>query len=225
MMTLESLRQRFPLGPASAGRLPASTSRGDGPTKPQSARLGGGHAAPEPGVKVALVALLVLLGCGAAAAADWGSLTPGESTAEAVRAKYGQPSSETKPQVDGYQTMEWVYEGARAPAGIKRMVVEFGLLTPKGFQPDIIRTFRLEPNPGVFRRGQIILGWGKPEKVGETSDHMPLMSYNSGLLVYFDKDLLDAVSMVFTRPLPAAGSASAPAPAAVRPPEAAKPKR
>jgi hypothetical protein len=230
-MSVELLRQSFPVGPAAAGRVAAAAPRAGGPTAHPPGRGSRGHAALVSGVRTLLVALLIPLAGGAAAAADWGGVTPGESTAEAVRAKYGQPSSETKPLVDGYETREWIYEGDRAPAGMKRMVVDFGVLTPKGFQLDVVRTFRLEPHPGVFRRGHIILSWGKPEKAGETSDHMPLMSYKSGLLVYFDKDLLNAVLMVFTRPLPATGSGGAPAPASAapappaKPPEPSRPKR
>ena len=54
------------------------------------------------------------------------------------------------------------------------------------------------------------------------------MMYNSGLVVYFDKDILNAVSMWFTRPPPGADAegatpAATPAAPAPRPPDA-KPK-
>ena len=44
-----------------------------------AARPAGGHAGREPGVRAALVALLALFALGAAAA-GWGTITPGEST-------------------------------------------------------------------------------------------------------------------------------------------------
>jgi len=108
-----------------------------------------------------------------------------------------------------------------------RMVVEFGLLTRQGYQPDVVRSFRLEPKAGVFSRDQVIVGWGKPEK-GGIQDGVPFMMYNSGLVVYFDKDILNAVSMWFTRPLPGAGAegstpTATPAAPATRSPEP-KPK-
>jgi len=177
-------------------------------------------------MRVALVVLLALFGFGAAAA-GWGTITPGESTTAAVKTEYGEPSKVTKLKAEGYDTTEWTYEGDRAPVGMTRMVVEFGLLTRQGYQPDVVRSFRLEPKPGVFSRNQVIFGWGKPEK-GGLQDGVPFMMYNSGLVVYFDKELLNAVSMWFTRPLPGGGAESAaptatPAAPAGRPAEA-KPK-
>jgi hypothetical protein len=186
----------------------------------------GRHTGREPGVRAALVALLALFALGAAAA-GWGTITPGESTTAGVKAEHGEPSKVAKLKAGGYDTTEWTYEGDRAPVGMTRMVVEFGLLTRQGYQPDVVRAFRIEPKPGVFSRDQVIVGWGKPEK-GGIQDGVPFMMYNSGLVVYFDKDILNAVSMWFTRPFPAAGaegSTPTPAPAAppTRPPEA-KPK-
>jgi hypothetical protein len=155
-------------------------------------------------MRAVLVALLAVFWLGAVAA-GWGTITPAESTAEGVRQEYGEPSSVTKKKVDGYDTTEWRYEGDRAPAGMFRMVVEFGLLTSKGYRADVVRTFRLEPKPGVFPRGQVVLGWGKPDKMG-TLDSAPVYVYSSGLVVSFDKDILNAVSMWFARPLPAPGA-------------------
>lgn len=157
----------------------------------------------------ALVVAVALLGCGAAAAADWGTITPGESTTAGVRAEYGEPSRADKKKVDGYDTTEWTYEGDRAPLGMKRMVVDFGILKPSGYQPAVVRTFHLEPKPGVFRRTDIILGWGKPDQAG-TRDGVPVVIYESGLVVYFDKGIVNAVSMWFTVPRPATGSEGAP---------------
>src|SRR5207302_421191 len=89
------------------------------------------------------------------------------------------------------------------------------------YQPDVVRSFRLEPKPGVFSREQVIIGWGKPEK-GGVQDGVPFMMYNSGLVVYFDKDILNAVSMWFTRPPPGADAEGA-TPAAPPPPPARAP--
>ena len=177
-------------------------------------------------MRAALVALLALFAFGAAAA-GWGTITPGESTTAGVKTEHGEPSKVTKTKAEGYDTTEWTYEGDRAPVGMTRMVVEFGLLTRQGYQPDVVRSFRLEPKAGVFYRDQVIVGWGKPEK-GGIQDGVPFMMYNSGLVVYFDKDILNAVSMWFTRPLPGAGAegstpTATPAAPATRSPEP-KPK-
>ncbi len=44
--------------------------------------------------------------------------------------------------------MQWVYEGARAPGGIKRMTVDFGLLTPQRLQADAgARSSASSPSP------------------------------------------------------------------------------
>ena len=153
-------------------------------------------------VRLAVTAA-VLAVAGGAGAAEWGTIVPGQTTQEAVRARYGEPSKRGAQKVDGYDTTEWVYEGARAPAGIRRLVVEFGLLTPGGYRPEIVRVLRLEPGPGVFTRPLVERGWGPPDRVGKERD-TPLFFYESGLLVLFDKDGWLAVSMVFTPPQPAA---------------------
>src|SRR6059036_2826839 len=64
----------------------------------------------------------------AACAASWGGIYPGETTLEQVRERYGPPSQETKQKVDSYDTMTWIYEAGKAPEGINRMVVDFGIL-------------------------------------------------------------------------------------------------
>ncbi len=152
-------------------------------------------------MKAAPIALFAVLSAGLAAAAEWGTVVPGESTAAGVRAEYGEPSTVAKKKVDGYDTIEWTYEGGRAPAGMIRMVLEFGVLKPSGYLPDVVRDFRLEPKPGVFTRREIVIGWGKPDQGGE-QDGVPLFVYKSGLIVYFDKDVINAVSMWFTVPRP-----------------------
>jgi hypothetical protein len=163
-------------------------------------------------MKVALIASLLLLWGGVAGAAEWGTIAPGESTTDGVRAGFGVPSKAEKVKTDGYDTLQWTYEGDRAPAGMIRMFVQFGVLKPSGYQPNVVRTFRLDPKPRVFTRRQIVVGWGKPDKAG-TQDGVPLFIYNSGLTVYFDKDIINAVSMWFTAPRPATGAEAAEKPA------------
>jgi hypothetical protein len=156
-----------------------------------------------------LALAFVLLAAGLGAAADWGNIVPGQTTDEMVRAQYGPPTGRSQAKVEGYDTTQWVYEGARVPAGITRMVIDFGLLTSAGYQPRVVRTLRLEPKPGAFGPTSIILGWGPPDgKV--VQDGFPVMVYASGLFVYLDKEEKTAVSMVFTMPQPLTAPESKP---------------
>lgn len=151
-----------------------------------------------------LLALAVVAGATArAGAADWGGITPGASTREEVRQRYGAPSRQAPQKVEGYDTLQWIYEGPRAPAGLRRMLVEFGMLTPAGYRPELVRYFVLEPRPRVFRREVILQGWGAPDGVNEEQGRKILV-YRAGLLVYLDETGGDAVSMVFSIPAPAA---------------------
>ena len=59
-------------------------------------------------------------------AEEWGGIEPGVTTIEQVRARYGAPSKESRAKVDAYDTIQWVYEGPRAPGGIQKMVVDYG---------------------------------------------------------------------------------------------------
>lgn len=150
-----------------------------------------------------LAVLLVLLAAlaGPARAADWGLIEPGASTVESVRARYGQPSRATSQKIEGYDAAQWVYEGAQAPAGIVRMTVDFGLLTAAGYKPGVVRSFRLDPKPGVFNKKLVVDGWGEPARVGRDAG-FEVFLYAEGLLVYFDKDSSNATAMVFTPPQP-----------------------
>lgn len=143
-------------------------------------------------VAVLLTALLPI----PALAAEWGTIVPGESTTASVRARYGEPTQQNAFKVEGYDVTEWVYEGARAPGGIRRLSIEFGLLAPGGFQPDVVRLFRLEPMPGVFTRQTVVLGWGRPSRVGAEQDGQ-IFFYQDGLLVEFDAEGWVARSMTF----------------------------
>ena len=75
---------------------------------------------------VLLLALLVLRSA-PAPAEEWGGIEPGVTTVDAVRSRYGAPTKETHAKVEGYDTLQWVYEGAQAPGGIQRMTIEYGL--------------------------------------------------------------------------------------------------
>ena len=177
---------------------------------------------------IAAVVGLALALPAAACAASWGGIEPGETTLEQVRERYGPPSQETKQKVDTYDTTSWIYEAGKAPEGINRMVVDFGILKPDGFKPNLVRVFVIEPRPSIFAVQTIVDGWGMPSAAGDSAG-FPTMVYEAGLVVVFDKQTLWAESMTFTVPQPlpqspAAGVAPAPAPAAASPPAPAAPK-
>jgi hypothetical protein len=46
---------------------------------------------------------------------------------DAVRARYGAATKASTEKIDGYDATRWVYEGAQAPVGMERMVVDFAL--------------------------------------------------------------------------------------------------
>lgn len=157
----------------------------------------------------AALALVLVSGlAGHLSAEEWGGIAPGAGTRETVRARYGAPSRETRQKVEGYDTLQWVYEGARAPVGMKRLTVEFGLLTTAGYRPDLVRFFVLEPKPRMFDRETILNGWGTPDMIGEEKGRKVLF-YKSGLVVYLDETGDDTSSMLF--------SIAQPDPAAARP--------
>ena len=162
-----------------------------------------------------------------AGAASWGGIEPGDSTFEQVRERFGAPSKETKQKVETYDTTTWIYEGPKAPGGISRMVVDFGILKPDGFKANIVRVFVLEPKPNIFAVQTVIDGWGLPSAAGDQGG-LPSMLYDEGLVVVFDKQTLWAESMTFTLPqplpqAPAAGDAPTPAPAPPKATTAPKP--
>ena len=150
----------------------------------------------------ALTVLTLLLTLTAPAmAADWGGIEPGVTTIEQVKDRYGSPSTEKQVKVEGYDTQEWVYQGDNAPGGLVRMIVEFGLLTPAGYKPSIVRILKLEPQPNIFGRGTVVQGWGVPDGVG-TQDGLVTAFYKEGLFVVFDKDGQMALTMIFSIPQP-----------------------
>ena len=110
---------------------------------------------------VVMVALALPL---AALASEWGNIIPGTSTMEAVRGQHGGPTKTETQKTDNYDTTSWLYEGAQAPVGLLRMVVEFGILQAGGYRRDVVRSFKIEPKPGVFHRRIVLSGWGAPER-------------------------------------------------------------
>jgi hypothetical protein len=163
-------------------------------------------------VLAAAVALWWALALGVPASAlDWGGIEPGVTTIEQVRARYGAPSKESRAKVESYDTIQWVYEDARAPGGIQRMTVDYGLLTPQGYKQTVVRVLRLEPKPKIFGRNTVIQGFGVPDGTSNQAGQDTYF-YRSGLLVTFDKAGNEAVILNFTLPQPEAPAAR-PAPA------------
>jgi outer membrane protein assembly factor BamE (lipoprotein component of BamABCDE complex) len=146
-----------------------------------------------------LVCGVLLLFAGAAQAAEWQTIRPGESIQDDVRAQFGQPTRVTSRQIEGYDSPRWQYEGAQAPRGILRVTIDFGLLSPQGYKANVVRVMQVEPRPGVFSRETILTGWGEPDGV-KTENGIPSILYQSGLIVTFDKDGKAATLLVFTPP-------------------------
>ena len=134
-----------------------------------------------------------------AAAADWGQIKPATTTLAEVRGRYGAPTKETAQKIEGYDAVQWVYEGKEAPKGINKMIVDFGLLTPSGYRKEVVRTFRLEPKHDIFNRKLILDGWGLPARRGKEGD-LEFFLYEEGLMVYFGKDEREVIAMIFTPP-------------------------
>jgi hypothetical protein len=104
-------------------------------------------------------------------------------------------------KVEGYDTENWTYEGAQAPTGLVRLMVEFGLVRADTFRREVVRAFRLEPRPGTFNRAVVTNGWGFPDLMGREGES-DLFLYKEGLLVYFDRQGWNAQLMIFTVPQP-----------------------
>jgi hypothetical protein len=162
----------------------------------------------------ALIALALLLTvAGLASAADFGNIEPGVTTTEQVREYYGRASKEVPAKVEGYDTLQWVYERSQAPEGLVRMTVDFGLLTPSGYKPTVARLLTLEPKPSIFSKKVVIDGWGLPDGEG-SRDGVQNFFYREGLLVIFDKEGDNAVRLIFSIPQPDSRLAPPTAPAA-----------
>ena len=148
---------------------------------------------------VAVLGIAALVVTTVVEAADWDSIVPGQSTFETVRARFGDPGTRRTQKIEGYDTTEWVYDGDRAPAGIRRLTVAFGILLPEGFKANVVRLFRLEPAPGVFSEQTVIKGWGVPTAVGREGE-FPSLAYDDGLLVILEHDRRNVRQMIFTVP-------------------------
>ena len=150
---------------------------------------------------------------GAAAAAGWNGIEPGVTSTDVVLARYGPPSKEVKGRVNNYDTVEWTYEGERAPRGFHKMVVEFGILLPSGYSPHTLRVLRLDPHRFIFTKDTVVSGWGEPDRATTENDR-DIFFYTSGLVVTFDADGVMATNMYFTvkQPDPAPASSGAPPP-------------
>ena len=146
-----------------------------------------------------------------ASAEEWGGIEPGVTTIEQVRTRYGAPSKETRAKMEGYDTTEWVYEDTRAPGGIQKMTVGFGLLSPQGYKAALVRVLRLQPTSLVFGRATVIQGFGVPDGMTTENGH-DMFFYQSGLIVTFNKEGDEAVLLSFTPPQPASPPPSPAAP-------------
>jgi len=148
-----------------------------------------GHRAAPRRLAVWLVILGVGLGgVGAAAAETWGGITPGRTTRKEVEALYGRPSRERTVTEGGRSAAEWTYAGDRAPRGLDRMIVGFGLLGPRGFAPELVRALTLYPKPRVFSLEAITNGWGRPDAIGTDGETgRPAFRYDAkALLIVLD---------------------------------------
>jgi hypothetical protein len=177
--------------------------------------------------RLALMAGALTIGLtGTLWASDWGGITPGVTTLEQVRERYGAPSKESKAKMENYDTITWIYEGPKAPIGMIRLTVDLGWLAKDGFKPNVVRLFRLEPHPRIFPLQAVMDGWGVPSAAG-SSGGRPTFFYEEGLVVIFDPQGLFAENMSFSLPQPLpAGTAKDPAgqPGPGQPPAAAAPK-
>jgi hypothetical protein len=149
----------------------------------------------------ALILVMALVPVRPAAAAEWGDIRPGISTTANVRELYGAPTKTSKDKVDNYDTETWIYDEPKAPAGLKRLTVEYGLMVAEKYQPSVVRALRVEPQPGGFTRRIIILGWGTPDRTGRDGN-TDVFVYYEGLIVYFDDTGQDAKLVLFTVPQP-----------------------
>src|SRR5206468_10837351 len=116
--------------------------------------------------RLGVLVLVLAVGAGSAAAEQWGGIEPGVSTMTSVRGLRGEPTRKATQKVDSYDTAEWIYEGPKAPGGITRLSVDFGLMTPAGYKAELVRSLKLEPKPGAFDKNWIVAGWGPPAGVG-----------------------------------------------------------
>ena len=139
---------------------------------------------------------------------SWGGITPGETTRAAVEGLFGRPSRERSVVDEGRTVAEWTYAEDRAPRGLIRMVVNYGLMSGGRFVPDLVRSVLLYPKPHVFTGRVIFDGWGEPDAIGtEEASGRPSFHYRSrGLLIVFDKTGTWAEFLLFGPRQAASGS-------------------
>jgi hypothetical protein len=135
------------------------------------------------------LALGMLAVTGDVGAESWGGVTPGETTRADFERLYGRPSRERTLVEEGRTVSEWTYTAERAPRGVERMVISFGLLVGGRFSPDVVRAVVLYPRPHVFSLRAITNGWGTPDAIGtEEATGRPSFHYRErGLLIILDK--------------------------------------
>src|SRR4030095_16407367 len=201
----------------SRARDRAARRDADGRRRPAGRRRSAGVLAMS---RAALI--LLLLFAWPATAADWGQIIPGETTEEGVRSRYGAPVKQSVQKVEGYESEQWVYEGAKAPAGITRMTVDFGLLLPTGFKKEVVRTFRLEPKPDIFNRRLVLDGWGLPGRLGKDGNP-EFFPYTEGLPGSFEAGGEQAIAMLLTAPQPLPPADATPVPPGMPEPAAPQP--
>jgi hypothetical protein len=144
------------------------------------------------------LALAVLALAGAATAASWGGITPGETTRQQVEAVYGRPTRDRTEVVESRTVPEWTYTGDRMPPGVVRMVLNFGFIRDGAFTPDIVRSITLYTEPRAFTLLALTSGWGEPIAEGiESQTGRRILRYGSGLLAFVDKTGLGAEVMLF----------------------------
>ena len=146
-----------------------------------------------------MLALVLGLTAAVAHAAEWNAIRPGVSTQDDVRTQFGQPTRVTSQKVEGYDTGQWLYEGAQAPRGATKLTVDFGILTPQGYKAQVVRVMSLQPKPGIFTRQAVLTAWGQPDGT-KTENGVPSVLYEAGLIVTFDKEGNDATNLIFTPP-------------------------
>lgn len=142
--------------------------------------------------------LILLLWPTAASGEEWMGMVPGKSDKAAVRATFGPPSREVAKKEEGYDTTEWLYEGARAPAGATKLLVQFGLLRDRTFRADVVRALTYFPKPNIFPAPLILEGWGPPDKRGTDSTGRTVFFYRRGLIVTLDQEGRETLEMLFT---------------------------
>ena len=145
------------------------------------------------------LSLTLLAGRGNVGAETWGGITPGATMRAEVERLYGRPSRERTMVDEGRTVAEWTYAEDRAPRGLLRMVVNYGLMSGDRFVPDVVRSVTLFPKAQVFSLTTIASGWGEPDAIGtEESSGRPSFHYRTrGLLIVFDKTGSWAEILVF----------------------------